>query len=262
MARRLLELLQSCHSCSAAHLPLLALACHARPRQPPAERHTQMRQPIQAIALGFMLASMQEMTLQHPRRMATATITGYCSTVNAHTGGVGSAVVRAPDTTTCSQHAQCCRVVTTGSWILRLSKTCSLQSMIVNLPLGQAAATVPVAPAVRAPAQKLMPTAGWHGAACLRPGATVRTAAQMQRLADTVNGRCCWYRQQQPVDHLDDGIAGQQIRLRNVRWRRARQLAAEGDLHASLNLGEFPNHSAAASCHIRKARAMVACARW
>ena len=123
--------------------------------------------------------------------MATATITGYCSTVNARTGGVGSAVLRAPDTTTCSQHAQCCRVVTTGSWILRLSKTCSLQSMIVNLPLGQAAATVPVAPAVRAPAQKSMPTAGWHGAAGLRPGATVRTAAQMQRLADTVNGRCC-----------------------------------------------------------------------
>ena len=37
VARRLLEPLQSCHSYSAAHLPLLALACHVRPRQPPAE---------------------------------------------------------------------------------------------------------------------------------------------------------------------------------------------------------------------------------
>jgi hypothetical protein len=47
---------------------------------------------------------------------------------------------------------------------------------------------------------------------------------------------CCWYRQQQPVDHLDDGIAGQQIRLRNVCRRRARQLAAEGDLQVDAEV--------------------------
>ena len=44
VARHLLEPLQSCHSCSAAHLLLSALACHVRPRQPPAKRRTQMRQ--------------------------------------------------------------------------------------------------------------------------------------------------------------------------------------------------------------------------
>jgi hypothetical protein len=35
---------------------------------------------------------------------------------------------------------------------------------------------------------------------------------------------------------LDDSVAGEQIRLRNVSRRRARKLAAKGDLHVDAEL--------------------------